>query len=141
MLKTEYIVETDDNPVETHYIFWWLGRESSQRDFESIKKILWKNRAIIVRGDKNSVDFRIFYGNNVSLHIIIRRKYWGFVINSHLDIGIHSHSIFNKRSLELLSKLYLKLKEVRYGKCFLLPRQMKDFKRFMMESKRRWNLI
>ena len=141
MLKSEFILTSEKDCIEPQYIFWWLGREPSQRDFDFIERKLSKIGAVAVRAGRNAVDFRIFYSHNVSLHIIIRRKYWGFAINSHLDIGIHARSLFNREALKLLSKVYVHLRKIRYGKCFLMPRERDSFDRFMHEGKKRWNLI
>ena len=141
MLKTELIFASEKESIEPQYIFWWLGREPSQRDYDFIESMLSKVGAIVVRAGRNSIDFRIFYSRNVSMHIIIRRKYWGFAINSHIDIGIHSRTLFNREVLKLLSNVYVNLRKIRYGKCFLMPRENDSFVRFMYEGKKRWNLI
>lgn len=141
MLESNYISTSEQGIIESHYLFWWLGREPSQRDFDFIKKKLFKLGAVGVKAGRNSADFRIFYGNNISLHLIILRKYWGFAINCHVDIGIHSDSLFNKQALAILSKIYARLKQVSYGKCFLLPRQEKEFEKFLKYGKRKWNLL
>ncbi len=141
MLKSELIFASEKATIEPQYIFWWLGREPSQRDYDFIERKLSKIGAIAVRAERNSIDFRIFYSRNVSMHIIIRRKYWGFAIDSHIDIGVHSRYLFNREVLKLLSDVYLYLCKIRYGKCFLMPRENDTFVRFMREGKKRWNLI
>ncbi len=98
-------------------------------------------RAIPVNVSKNSIELRMFIEDTLSVHIIISRKFWGFSINTHIDIGIHYRTIFNIQTLKILSKLYVHLNKVSYGKCFLLPRQEQDFKKFMKQGKKRWNLI
>lgn len=123
------------------YLFWWLGREPSQKDFDKLNACLRRNRAILIRGDKNSVDYRIFDKFVGSIHIIVRRKYFGFAINIHRDVEIHTKINYDRWTLRLASKIYSFLARIRYGRAFLLPRQDKEFNHFLKYSRNKWNLI
>ena len=120
----------DLNETEAQYLFWWLGRTPNQIDFKIIMSILRKKKIIFIKTDHNSVEYKKFYGNSLSLHIILVRKFWGVAANAHIDVGVHSKSFFTKDSLELLSRIYIFLKKRRYGKCFLLPREERNFRKF-----------
>lgn len=120
----------DLHETETQYLFWWLGRTPSQIDFKNIMSILHNNKTIFIKTAHNSVEYRKSYDDSVSLHIILIRKFWGVAVNAHIDVGIHSKALFTKDSLELLSRIYIFLKKKRYGKCFLLPREERNFRKF-----------
>ena len=127
--------------IEQHYIIWWLGRLPSQQDFDIIQNFLLNMGPKIVTFKKFVIKFRIFLGGDISYHIIIYRKYWGFSVNIHKDIGIHLKAIFNKKTLYILSKIYVHVKKAQYGKCFLLARQEKAFNKFLKFNSNKWNLI
>lgn len=141
MIQSVKINGVDLVPIRDHYLFWWLGREPSQKDFEVINFFMAKINAVIIKVITHLIEFRIFIDDTISQHIIFSSKYWGFAVNVHIDIGIHYKSIFNSQTLKFLSQLYLYLKKIGYGLCFLLPRQEKAFKSFMKTGKMRWNLI
>ena len=136
-----YQIEQEKIRFKEQYVCWWLGREPSQQDFDILIDHLLNIKASAVRESKNAIDFRFFHGSNCSTHIIIRRKYFGIAINIHIDLGIHSKTCFNKNTLSLLSGIYILLKRVKYGKCFLLPREENKFLKFMCSGKKKWNLI
>ncbi len=108
--------------ISEQYICWWLGREPSQKDYNKFLGFLFKQKGKLVKSSKNAIDFRIFYSDQCSIHIIIRRKYFGIAINIHFDIGIHSKVCYTEDTLRLISKMYVILNRLNYGKCFLLPR-------------------
>jgi hypothetical protein len=120
---------------------WWLGRLPSQHDFDIIQNILFDLDAKLVSFKKFAIKYRIFLSDKISYHIIIYRKYWGFAINIHLDIGIHKNVVVNKDTLKILSKIYLFIKGSNCGECFLLPRQDKTFNKFLKFNKHKWNLF
>lgn len=127
--------------IKEHYIIWWIGRMPSQQDFDIIQNALTDLDAQVVSFKKFTIKYRIFLGGTISYHIIIYRKYWGFAVNIHQDIGIHSEAVFNKHTLKLLSKTYLHIKDADCGECFLLPRQRKAFEKFLKFNKNKWNLF
>ena len=141
MLKLKLNFNSEISIIEDQYIFWWLGREPNQRDYNFLEKELLKIGAHPVKACRNSIDFRIFLGKNISFHIILRRKYWGYAINCHLDLGKHSQAIFTRDCLLILSFLFLSLRRIPYGKCFILPREEETFRNFLKYCKNRWNLI
>ena len=123
------------------YVCWWLGREPTQRDFNFLIGFLKKNKAKLVEGSRNSIDFRIFNKKMGPIHIIVRRKYFGIAINIHRDIKIHSNVIYDKKTLILISRIYNFLNKIYYGKSFLLPRQIRHFEKYLRYNKNKWNLI
>ncbi|MBD3214651.1 MAG: hypothetical protein GF311_18720 [Candidatus Lokiarchaeota archaeon] len=108
--------------IEKHYIIWWLGRFPSQQDFNIVNDLLEDLDANIVSFKKYVIKYRIYLTQKLSYHIILYRKNWGFSINIHLDIGIHTKAIFTKQPLTILSMLYLEINKANYGECFILPR-------------------
>lgn len=123
------------------YILWWLGREPNQRDFDRLNNFLKRNKAKLIRASRNAIDYRIFDKIIGSIHIIIRRKYFGFALNIHRDIKVHSEVDYDNITLYIASRIYNFLNKVRYGKPFLLPRQDRDFTNYLRCNKKKWNLI
>ena len=123
------------------YICWWLGREPTQKDFNFLIDFLKINGATLIRGSRNAIDFRIFNKKMGSIHIIIRRKYFGIAINVHREIKIHSKVMYDEKTLFLNSRIYNFLNKLYYGNCFLLPRQIIDFENYLRYNKKKWNLI
>ena len=121
------------------YICWWLGREPNQKDFSVLINFLSNNNAVLVRASRNALDYRKFDVSKGVIHIIIRRKYFGIAINIHRDLEVHSNVYYDQETLVLISRIYNHLKRNKYAKLFLLPREEREFEKFLKYGKK-WNM-
>ncbi|MGQ4873209.1 MAG: hypothetical protein ACP6IY_03960 [Promethearchaeia archaeon] len=118
---------------KSQYIHWYLFRRPAQYEFKLIDDYLTEQNFKLVKEDdeKDILDYRKFLKDGSCIHIKLSIKRWGFGIHGHKDIEIHSKVKFDNQTLIELSKLYLLLKKEKYGKCFLLPREIIKYKRFL----------
>ena len=121
------------------YICWWLGREPNQRDFNPLINFLSKNNAVLVRISRNALDYRKFNVSRGVVHIVLRRKYFGIAINIHRDIEVHSNVDYDQETLVIISRMYNYLKRNKRAKLFLLPRERREFDKFLQFGNK-WNL-
>jgi len=49
--------------------------------------------------------FRYFFPKNISLHVIIHEKNYGYTIKAHIDLKVHTKTATNELTFELLSSL------------------------------------
>lgn len=94
---------------------------------------------VLVRNSRNALDYRKFDVSKGVIHIIIRRKYFGIAINIHRDLQVHSIVDYDQETLVIISRIYNHLKRNKHAKLFLLPREIKEFEKFMQFGKK-WNI-
>ena len=116
--------------TKKQYMFWWVGYPPMQRELNLIQVFMIKKRFSFGRNQGTHITFRKFLQDGTCIHVRLTKKKWGFSINIHKDIKIHKTVEHNKNTLQLLSELYIHLKEF-YGNIFMLPRQESDFQAFI----------
>lgn len=121
------------------YICWWLGREPNQKDFNILINFLSDNNSVLVRTSRNALDYRRFDVSKGVIHIIICRKYFGIAINIHRDLEVHSIVDYDQETLVIISRIYNHLKRNKRAKLFLLPREIREFEKFLQFGKK-WNM-
>ncbi len=117
---------------EMQYLFWYLDCPPTQNDVAILNKFMRIVKAKYIHEINSVIHYRTFdKKDDTSIHIKAMRKDWGFAINIHRDLFKHQHAIFDKKCLELLSKLYIFLKKKKGGHRFILPRQEKNFQSYL----------
>ena len=113
-------------------MFWHLKAPPTSNELAILKRYMYKIKAKYMHEIDSIVHYRIFDNkNNTSIHIKIIKKAWGIIIKSHRDLFKHQHTLFDKTCLELMSKMYLFLKNKRGGNRFLIPRQEIKFQSYL----------
>ena len=132
--KKSWIKKDVLSKIEFQYLVWYLYRHPSLKEFEIIDSFLLKKDFILVseEPEKEAFNYRKFLKNNTSIHVKLSIKSWGFGINFHRDIKVHSEVKFDNQTLRIASELYLTLKKERYGRCFMLPREKLKFRKFLI---------
>lgn len=132
----EWIKRDILSDCEFHYIHWYLYRSPSKKEFDILHKYFEENEFVLVKedSDKRTLDYRNFLGNSTSIHFKISVKLWGFGISGHKDIEIHTKVKFDNQTMKILSRLYLNLKKEKSGSCFMLPRENKKYRQFLINK-------
>jgi len=86
-----------------------IGRYPTQKDLEPIDMFLNIFKVKKIKCGGRIIEYRYFFKQQISLHIIISKKSHGFTITSHLDIGIHEESQNTLLSSTFLTGLSLVL--------------------------------
>jgi len=117
---------------EKQYLFWYLNHPSTQKEVAVLNRFINTIKAKFMHEIDSVIHYRTFVEkNNTSIHIKAIRRDWGFAIKIHRDLFKHQHAIFDKKCLEVLSKLYIFLTKKKGGDRFILPRQEKNFQSFL----------
>ncbi len=121
---------------EFQYLHWYLYRKPAKNEFNIINSYLEENefKLITENLEKETIDYRKFFKENTSIHFKLSVKPWGFGISCHKDVEIHTKVKFDNQTLKILSGLYLKLKEEKSGKCFMLPREHLEYAHFLLHK-------
>ncbi|MFW9874156.1 MAG: hypothetical protein ACFFG0_13705 [Candidatus Thorarchaeota archaeon] len=129
----EWIKRNILSDIEFQYLHWYLFRRPSKKELNLLHKFLEEQGFKLIKEDpeREILDYRKFFENQISIHFKISVKTWGFGISCHKDIEIHTKAIFDNQTMKILSMLYLDLKDERSGKCFILPRELSQYRHFL----------
>lgn len=108
--KLKELLKTDPSNLkqDTKYyknIFWSIGHFPTVEDLIPINLFLERLGAKQVSNDEESVRYRFFFHEEISLHIILYKIINGININAHIDIGIHDKVVYNTLSSTILIEL------------------------------------
>lgn len=86
-----------------------IGRYPINKELVPIDLFLKICKVKKIRMGNRKIEYRYFFKDQTSLHIIILKRKYGFTITSHIDIGIHGHAQYTSLSSTILTELSLVL--------------------------------
>ena len=70
-------------------LIWNIEHIPKPEDTSILKLFFRKFNSALFKDNGKTFEYRFFFKDNTSLHVILHEKSFGFAINAHVDVVIH----------------------------------------------------